>query len=111
MKVVCLIPARLQSTRLPQKLLQPLHNLNVVQTTYSNAVASNLFSQVIVITDSTEIAQSIKDINGDVLLSTKNHETGTDRIAEFAHEIEATVFINLQADEPFTNTEILKKLN
>jgi 3-deoxy-manno-octulosonate cytidylyltransferase (CMP-KDO synthetase) len=110
MKFACLIPARLQSTRLPKKLLEPLGNFSVIQTTFQNVVATKLFSEVIVITDDLEIKNSIEAIGGTAWLSTNDYNTGTDRIAAFANQVEADVIINVQGDEPFTSKQILEQL-
>jgi 3-deoxy-manno-octulosonate cytidylyltransferase (CMP-KDO synthetase) len=110
MKIVALIPARLQSTRLPKKLLQMLGNKSVLATTYCNAVATQLFDQVIGVADDALLKKEIENENGICYLSTTTHETGSDRIAAFAHEIDADIFINIQADEPFVNKIILQQL-
>ncbi len=110
MKFACLIPARLHSSRLAQKLLQPLQQLNVIQTTYTNVVATQLFSEVIVIADDKLIVDSIESIGGVAWLSEGSFETGTDRIAAVAHKVNADVIINVQGDEPFTSGAILQQL-
>jgi 3-deoxy-manno-octulosonate cytidylyltransferase (CMP-KDO synthetase) len=110
MKVIALIPARLQSTRLPNKLLLPLGEKSILATTYSNALATELFTDVIAICDDDLLAKEILNLNGKAFKSTKIHETGTDRIAEFAQQFNADIIINIQADEPFINKEILLKL-
>jgi 3-deoxy-manno-octulosonate cytidylyltransferase (CMP-KDO synthetase) len=110
MKVAALIPARLESTRLPNKLLQKIVADSVLATTYKNTLATNLFSEVICISNNELLDLEINNINGKVLRSTKQHETGTDRIAEYAHEIDADIIINIQADEPFINKELLQNL-
>jgi 3-deoxy-manno-octulosonate cytidylyltransferase (CMP-KDO synthetase) len=110
MKIVALIPARLHSTRLPQKLLQTLGNKSVLATTYANAKATQLFDEVICIADDAQLQQEIEKENGNCYLSTQTYETGSDRIAAFATAIEADIFINIQADEPFVNKEILQQL-
>jgi 3-deoxy-manno-octulosonate cytidylyltransferase (CMP-KDO synthetase) len=110
MKIVALIPARLESTRLPNKLLQNIGVDSVLTSTYKNALATNLFDDVICISNNELLDQEILNINGKVLRSTMQHETGTDRIAEFASEIDADIIINIQADEPFINKELLQNL-
>ncbi len=110
MKVVAFIPARLQSERFPRKLLQDLNGKPVVLHTYQNAVASGLFDEVILITDSEEIANVISQAGGKVFISTRAHQTGTDRIAEFASETDAEIIVNIQADEPFVHKESLGEL-
>ncbi len=110
LSVAAFIPARLESTRLPNKMLLPLGNLSVIATTYSNALASGLFTKVVCITDSDAIENEIIKIGGTILRSTKPHETGTDRIAEFADVTTADIIINIQGDEPFINTKLLQQI-
>lgn len=110
LKIVCLIPARLASTRLPQKLIQLLDNYSVIQHTYRNALASNLFTQVIVVGDDEKIKTQIDAIQGEYIHTTQNFECGTDRIASVASAIDADIIINLQGDEPFVDTEALAQL-
>jgi 3-deoxy-manno-octulosonate cytidylyltransferase (CMP-KDO synthetase) len=110
MNVIACIPARLQSTRLPNKLLLPLGNQSILATTYEAARNTHLFSKVIAICDKEILADEIAAINGDFLLSKKEHETGTDRIAEFLPQYNADIIINIQADEPFINKNILEEL-
>jgi 3-deoxy-manno-octulosonate cytidylyltransferase (CMP-KDO synthetase) len=110
MKIVAMIPARLASTRLPSKLLQQIGSYNVLQTTYINALNTNLFNEVCVVADDAQLEKCILEIGGKVLRSTKPHATGTDRIAEFAHVIDADIIINIQADEPEINSSLIHKL-
>jgi len=106
-KSVAFIPARLQSTRFPGKLLQDLAGKPVVLRTYENTLRTGLFDDVWVITDSPEIAQVIQNAGGTAKMSRKPHASGTDRIAEYASETDADIIINIQADEPFVNRRAL----
>jgi len=110
MKVAALIPARYDSQRFPGKLMKDLAGKPVILRTYKAAEKSQLFDEVYVITDSSIIYDTIVKHGGQALMSRKNHQTGTDRIAEFAPEIEADIFINIQGDEPFINKDALQKL-
>jgi 3-deoxy-manno-octulosonate cytidylyltransferase (CMP-KDO synthetase) len=110
MKIIACIPARLASTRLPNKLLLPLGQHSVLATTYINTKATELFYDVIVICDEQILANEIVNIGGTSFLSKQIHETGTDRIAEFIDELEADIIINVQGDEPFVNKAILEKI-
>jgi 3-deoxy-manno-octulosonate cytidylyltransferase (CMP-KDO synthetase) len=110
MKIAAFIPARLASTRLPNKLIQPLGVHSVIATTYLNVAATKLFAEVRCITDSQEIAKEIELVNGLVSFSSKEFETGTDRIAEFAHTTDADIIMNVQGDEPFVNKAMLQQL-
>lgn len=110
MKVIALIPARIGSTRFPGKMLAKIKGKALISRTYEAALNTGLFTQVIVVTDSDDIQQEIESIGGKVLRSGKEHESGTDRIAEVAVSLEADVIINVQGDEPFIEREPLAKL-
>jgi 3-deoxy-manno-octulosonate cytidylyltransferase (CMP-KDO synthetase) len=110
MKTIALIPARLGATRFPSKLLAPIKGKSVICRTYESAVATGLFSDVVVVTDSDEIQQEIERYGGKALKSKGEYESGTDRIAEIAAGLEADIFINVQGDEPFVQREPLAEL-
>jgi len=105
-----MIPARYDSQRFPGKLMKDLAGKTVILRTYEAAVNSALFDEVIVITDSQLIFDEIQKNGGQVRMSTAEHTTGTDRIAEFASGTQADIIINIQGDEPFINTEALQLL-
>jgi len=110
MKTIAMIPARLDSERLPGKLMMDLGGLPIILRTYQNIVNSCLFDEVYVITDSLIIFNLIKDNGGDVFMSAVKHESGSDRIAEFASKINSDIILNVQGDEPFIDKHSLKKL-
>lgn len=110
MKVIAVIPARYASTRLPAKLMQDLGGKTVILRTYEACVATQLFDEVLVATDSELIFNEIISNKGKAVMSIKNHESGSDRIAEAVANISADVVINVQGDEPFTQKEPLKAL-
>jgi 3-deoxy-manno-octulosonate cytidylyltransferase (CMP-KDO synthetase) len=110
LNVMALIPARLAATRFPNKLLQPLGDKTVIRATYENTVATGLFSEVIVVTDHVSILDEILNHGGKAVMSRNAHESGTDRIAEAAVDLNADVFLNVQGDEPFVSKEPLRKL-
>ncbi len=105
-----MIPARYAATRFPFKLMQILGDKPVIRHTYDNAVATGLFDDVIVVTDSEIIFNEITDNGGKAIMSIGNHESGTDRIAEAAQTIETDIILNVQGDEPFIDGELLGKL-
>ncbi len=107
MKVAALIPARYNSQRFPGKLMKDLLGKTVIWRTYEAVKTSNLFDEVYVITDSQIIYDEIISKGGKCFTSTKEHESGTDRIAEFAPQIDADIIINIQGDEPFINKHAL----
>ena len=110
MNVIALIPARLGATRFPAKLLAPLKGKSVIRRTYESAMATGLFDQVIVVTDHAEIFQEITLHGGTAVMSKREYESGTDRIAEVAADMEADIFVNVQGDEPFVQKEPLAQL-
>lgn len=110
LKIVAMIPARLDSTRFPKKLMRDLNGKTVIRRTYEATVSTELFEEVYVVTDSKEIFIEIDKNGGNAIYKTTAHETGSDRIAEAAEEIEADIIVNVQGDEPFTSKELLEKL-
>lgn len=110
MKVIAMIPARLQASRFPKKLLKDLCGKTVITRTYEATVNTNLFDEVYVVTDSDEIKTEIENNGGKVILSINEHECGSDRIAEAADMVSGDIIINVQGDEPFTRKEPLKDL-
>lgn len=110
MKIIAVIPARYASTRFPAKLMQDLGGKTIIRRTYEATVKTQLFDDVFVATDSQLIFDEIASHGGKAVMSIKNHESGSDRIAEAVQEIEADIVINVQGDEPFINGENLKKL-
>jgi 3-deoxy-manno-octulosonate cytidylyltransferase (CMP-KDO synthetase) len=109
-KIVALIPARYASTRLPAKLVQDLGGLSVIQRTYLSTLATGVFDEVWVVTDHSLIKTQILAVGGNVVLSKKEHESGSDRIAEALEEVEADLIVNVQGDEPFQDAQTLRDL-
>jgi CMP-2-keto-3-deoxyoctulosonic acid synthetase len=110
MKCTALIPARYASTRFPAKLMQVMGNKTVIRHTYDNTLATSLFDQVMVVTDSDIIYEEIVSHGGNAKMSRKNHESGTDRIAEAVEDMDTDIVVNVQGDEPFVQSAPLQKL-
>ena len=110
MKICAFIPARYAATRFPAKLMQPLGDKSVIRHTYDNTVATGLFLDVFVVTDSTIIFDEITSHGGKAIMSVKEHESGSDRIAEAVAHLDIDVVVNVQGDEPFVKKEPLQKL-
>jgi len=110
MKKVAMIPARYAATRFPGKLMQLLGDKTVIMHTYDNTVATGLFDEVIVVTDSDIIYNEITQHGGKALMSKKEHESGSDRIAEAAADMDVDIIVNVQGDEPFVKKDPLEKL-
>ena len=105
-----MIPARYAATRFPAKLMQPLGNKTVIRHTYDNTVATGLFDDVFVVTDSEIIFQEIASHGGKAIMSQHTHESGSDRIAEAVENMPANIVVNVQGDEPFVNQTALQQL-
>ncbi|GGD28900.1 3-deoxy-manno-octulosonate cytidylyltransferase [Hyunsoonleella pacifica] len=105
-----MIPARYGASRFPGKLMQDLNGKTVILRTYEATVATKLFDDVIVVTDSEIIYNEIVSNGGKVMMSKKEHECGSDRIAEAVENLDIDVVVNVQGDEPFTDAASLSKL-
>lgn len=110
MKIIAMIPARYSASRFPGKLMQDLEGKPVITRTYEATVATQLFDDVVVVTDSDIIYNEISSIGGHIVMSKKEHECGSDRIAEAVEFMDVDIVVNVQGDEPFTEVESLKKL-
>ena len=105
-----MIPARYGATRFPAKLMQLLGDKTVIRHTYDATVATGLFDEVVVVTDSEIIFTEITAAGGQAVMSKHEHESGSDRIAEAAAEMEVDIIVNVQGDTPFVKREPLEKL-
>lgn len=110
MKKIAVIPARINSSRFPKKLIQDLNGKPVIVRTYLAVKKTNLFDEVIVATDSSEIKELIENCGGKVFMSIKLHESGSDRIAEAVENIDTDIVVNIQGDEPFVSKENLQAM-
>ncbi len=111
MKILCVIPSRISSTRLPRKPMLPIQGKPMIQWVYENASRCNILTDVIVATDSEEIASHIQDMGGKVVMTDPTIQTGSDRVAAVAKDYpDVDVVINLQGDEPFINPRMLEQL-
>lgn len=105
-----MIPARYAATRFPAKLMQILGEKTVIRHTYDATVATGLFDEVFVVTDSEIIYTEITATGGKALMSQYDHESGSDRIAEAAATLEVDIIVNVQGDTPFVKKEPLQQL-
>lgn len=110
MKIIAVIPARYDSTRFPAKLMQDLGGKTVIARTYEAAVATELFDEVFVATDSEIIFNEITNKGGKAVMSVREHESGSDRIAEAVSNMDCDIVVNVQGDEPFINKDTLASL-
>jgi len=110
MKIISMIPARYSASRFPGKLMQNLAGKSVILRTYEATVSTKLFSEVYVVTDSEIIYNEIVNNGGKAIISKKEHESGSDRIAEAVADVDCDIVVNVQGDEPFTESESLRKV-
>jgi 3-deoxy-manno-octulosonate cytidylyltransferase (CMP-KDO synthetase) len=99
-KIIAVIPARYESTRFPGKVLANDTGKFLIQHTYEQASKARLIQEVIIATDNEKVAQACESFGGVCVMTSDTHQSGTDRIAEAAGQIEADIIVNLQADEP-----------
>ncbi|MFS4493943.1 3-deoxy-manno-octulosonate cytidylyltransferase [Maribacter sp. 2308TA10-17] len=102
-----MIPARYAASRFPAKLMQDLSGKPVILRTYEAAINTQLFDEVYVVTDSSVIFDTIVSAGGKAIMSIKEHDCGSDRIAEAVENMDVDIIVNVQGDEPFTDKESL----
>ena len=111
MKILAVIPARYDSQRLAGKVLALIGNKPMVQWVYEAAINSKVFTKVVVATDNQLVADRVVGFGGDVEMTSSLHSTGTDRVAEVATRYpEFSVVVNVQGDQPFVTSQMLKEL-
>jgi 3-deoxy-manno-octulosonate cytidylyltransferase (CMP-KDO synthetase) len=106
-RVVVIIPARYESTRLPGKPLADLHGQPMIQHVYERARRANAVERVIVATDDERIRAAVDRFGGDVVMTGRTHRSGTDRIAEVAATLDAEVVVNVQGDLPLLDPAMI----
>lgn len=110
MKTVVVIPARLASTRLPNKVLLDLHGKSVIQRVYEQALKAKTIDAVYIATDSIEVQKHCQNFTQRVVMTSQSHESGTDRVAQTVEKLEADIVINVQGDEPFIEPQLIDDL-
>lgn len=110
MKTAAFIPARYAATRFPAKLMQLLGKEPVIVHTWKNTLATGLFDDVYVVTDSDIIFTTIESVGGKAIMSKRPHESGSDRIAEAVRDLDVDIVVNVQGDEPFVKRTPLEAL-
>ena len=111
MKIACIIPSRYASTRLPGKPLRMIARETLVHRVYERAALAKLPDIVIVATDNEKIESEVKSFGGRVMMTSPDHPTGTDRLAEVAASLtDYDIVVNVQGDEPFINPDVIDSL-
>lgn len=110
MKIIAMIPARYEASRFPGKLMKLLNGKTIIEQTYDNAVAMDVFDEVYVVTDSKIIYDKITEVGGKAIMTSDTHECGSDRIAEAVAEVACDIVVNVQGDEPFVHKQAIVDL-
>ncbi|UCC94498.1 MAG: 3-deoxy-manno-octulosonate cytidylyltransferase [Candidatus Omnitrophota bacterium] len=108
--VIGVIPARYRSTRLPLKLLKNLCGKPLLQWTWENASSSRILDKLIIACDDPKVREVAEEFGAEVMMTSVQHTSGTDRIAEAARDIDVNIIINIQADEPLIHPSIVNTL-
>lgn len=109
MKVIGIIPARYGSTRFPGKALANINGKPMIQWCYESSLKSKLIDKLIIATDDKRIFNEVKKFGGEVVMTSKKHSSGTDRIAEAAKKFKCDIVVNVQGDEPFIDYRTIDK--
>lgn len=110
MKAIAVIPARLASTRLARKALQPICGVPMVGRVYEAVAKSNLLDDVVVATDSSEILDVCQNFGWHARMTSSSHGSGTERVHEISTVVPADIYINVQGDEPLTRSQHIASL-
>jgi len=105
MNVAAVIPARIGSTRFPGKPLARICGKPMIQYVYEHAAACAMIHRVVVAADDPKIQQAVQTFGGEVIMTSRAHRTGTDRVAEAARTLDADIIVNIQGDEPLLPPE------
>ena len=113
-KVAGLIPARYSSTRLPGKVLAPILGKSMIQRVYERALKAELLDVVLIGTDDERVAEAIRAFGGRVVLTSPDHASGTDRLAEMVQQpdsgvADAEIVVNIQGDQPFMDPRMIEE--
>jgi 3-deoxy-manno-octulosonate cytidylyltransferase (CMP-KDO synthetase) len=108
-KTVAIIPARLESSRLPRKSLANICDLPMIVHVYQRCLLASKLDDVYVATDNQEIKEAVEYYGGKVIMTSSEHQTGTDRIAEAAQKLDVEIVVNVQGDEALVNPNYIDK--
>jgi len=109
-KTVAILPARLESSRLPRKALADICGIPMIVHVYKRCMLAKKLDDVYVATDSLEIRDCVEKYGGKVIITSTDHQTGTDRIAEAANSVNAEIIVNVQGDEALVNPLYIDKV-
>ena len=110
MKIVAVIPARFNSTRLPGKVIKKIGDKPLIYYPYKEVLKSEIFDSVYIATDDLRVKKVASEFNADVIMTSSKHKTGTDRVAEVANKINADIYVNIQGDEIGIKASSIEKI-
>ncbi|WP_249870466.1 3-deoxy-manno-octulosonate cytidylyltransferase [Oceanobacillus saliphilus] len=110
MKVIGVIPARYGSSRFPGKPLALIHGKPMIQRVYEQVAQSKMLDIVVVATDHEQIKETVEGFGGNVVMTSADHETGSDRMAEVTRKVDGDFYVNIQGDEPLIRYELVDSL-
>lgn len=110
MEVIGVIPARYESTRLSRKLVRDIEGKPLIQWTWQRASQARSLDKLIIACDNPELEAVVKSFGADVVMTSDQHKSGTDRIGEAVRDIDSKVIINIQADEPLIHPSVIDAL-
>ena len=106
-KILGIIPARYQSTRLEGKMLIQISGKEMIQRVYEQATKAQYLESVIVATDDERIKTFVESFGGNVVMTSPHHPSGTDRVAEAAKHFDTDIVMNIQGDHPFIDPKMI----
>lgn len=107
MNSVVIIPARYNSTRFPGKVIADLNGKCVIEHVYERAIQAELVDQVLVATDDERVYEKVSQFGGKGVMTSTEHKSGTDRLAEVARDLDVEYIVNVQGDEPLIRPEMI----
>lgn len=107
MKIIAIIPARYKSSRFPGKPLCDIHGKPMIWWVYQHCLMVPEFNEVYIATDDEKIQKTCIDLSMNVIMTSENNQTGTDRIGEVAEKIPADLYVNVQGDEPLMEPSVM----
>jgi 3-deoxy-manno-octulosonate cytidylyltransferase (CMP-KDO synthetase) len=110
LKNAIIIPARLHSSRLPRKVLLDICGKSLIQRVYEKVKESKKAERIIVATDSDEVKRVVESFGGEVFLTSDQHKSGTDRVAEVTKSLNVDFVVNVQGDEPLISPDLIDKI-
>ncbi len=109
MRIIGLIPARLASTRFPEKILAGINGKPMIWWVWKAAKKAETLTEVFVATDHPKIYSAVRDFGGNAVMTSAKHKSGTDRIAEAVKGLKADIVVNIQGDEPLIRPDMIDK--